>query len=80
MKFNKEQIKDLIYLKQNSCKGRSCGPCQWNQLEIREFSCFFQNQPEWEKPIGKIRSFETTKRIQQVATIVLKEIIFEEPE
>jgi len=72
MKFNKEQIKDLIYLKENNgCKGRKCAKCLWGKTNFD--SCWFQNQPE----SVNVTSY-VPEAIQQVATIVLKKIIFEE--
>ena len=77
MTYSEEQIKDLIYLKQKGCIGRLCSTCQWDSSE-RDIRCFFQHQPEWDKtkPLGAY----TMKRIKEVATRILKRIIFEEPE
>jgi len=33
MKFNKDQIKDLLYLKQKGCDGRLCFNCQWGRYK-----------------------------------------------
>jgi len=72
LKFNKKRIKDLLFLKQNSCEDRTCAECLWL---YNSHGCWFQTQPEWE---NLIETFSSLDDVRQMATICLKRIIFEE--
>jgi len=77
MSFTKEQIKDLIYLKENNgCIRRECPQCQWRS-PTATIACWFQNQEEYNSQTTP-RNTLIYVRIKQMATILLRAIIFEE--
>jgi len=76
MIYSKEQIKDLIFLKQEGCVDRMCckEDCQWaNESKKNKDHCWFQKQPEW------IRIFLYGKEdsIKTMASSTLRKLIFE---
>jgi len=75
MKYSKEQIKDLLILKQKGCVGRVCLDCQW---DTKRTNCWLRNQPEWRKTKWEGYIDTPSKRIKEVATIILRGLIFKE--
>jgi len=70
--YSKAQIIDLIYIKQNSCKGRFCGECIWMYKLHEKWKCRLS-----EKSVVQVTE-NREKEVKKNVIKILKKYLFGE--